>query len=324
MAKAKKKRSLSERADALLGFTPEYRRSLGFRNPALKRRAYRLGYESARRNPGDAGAALVAAERTVIFREAAVADLAGAREFFVAGHADGLSERGNPKAQSAFDRCVAEVSKKGGAYDPRAVCAAAGRKKYGRAEMTRRAVAGKKRAARNPRNPLDTSQAAYEGFHGEPSKGGTTVQEKSHYHTHVWELGKLTLMRIALPSDRREPGLKNTVDLEFDYEGKNPARLTGNEERNQLFIDGGDQAVDVEVFGIDKDSLHEKEFLGWLKEVWYFTDKKHLGKDGGVAVYKHKLGEEGGELPGVVYRVIDKRLEIVGGSYTIPDEGVRN
>lgn len=54
---------------------------------------------------------------------------------------------------SAFDRCVADVSKKGGAYDPRAVCASAGRKKYGQKEMTRRSVAGRKRAARKRSNP---------------------------------------------------------------------------------------------------------------------------------------------------------------------------
>ena len=123
---------------------------------------YRLGLESARRNPSDAGAALLAAERTVIFKEAAVADLAGAREFFLAGHSDGLQE--NPKARSAFDRCVASVAAKGGAYDPRAVCASAGRKKLGQAEMTRRAVAGKGKAARgNPASVLVDGREIFTG-----------------------------------------------------------------------------------------------------------------------------------------------------------------
>jgi hypothetical protein len=51
-------------------------------------------------------------------------------------------------AKSAFQRCVSDVEKKGGAYDPRAVCASAGRSKYGQREMTRRSLAGKKRARR--------------------------------------------------------------------------------------------------------------------------------------------------------------------------------
>ena len=518
--------------DSLLFGIPEDRRSLGLRNPtakraAAKRKLYRIGHAAALRNPsGGPQAALVAAERTFVFREAAVTDLSGAREFFLAGFADGAGERRNPKAKSAFDKCVADVAKKGGAYDPHAVCAAAGRKKYGAAEMARRAAAGKKRAARgnpasvlvdgreiftgstqeaaalaarlkaeghqkvtteaaakgakhgwkrnpnnpldtagknpqytqaqekgiqkvldsaarilpsatgpreslqsikkvgerfdgrnayivydvvavgqwrggppvahtirvtftvhpngtisrvkdvrnpskrqrkktfrkefdegfkrwgvdakelmrgvkrrkplkdaerkarqrlkrNPKNPLDTSQSAYEGFHGEKPKGSVTVQERAHFHTHVWAVGKLVLLKIQLPPDRRQPGYSNVVDVEFDYERKkDPAFLTANESRDQLFIDGGDQAVDLKVFGID--TPHEKELLGYLKSVWYFTDKKHLGNEGGLAIYKHKLGEEGGELPAVVYRVRDKRLEIVGGSYTIPDEGVRN
>lgn len=47
-----------------------------------------------------------------------------------------------------FERCVRDVKAKGSAYDPRAVCAAMERKKYGQKELTRRAVAGKRRAAR--------------------------------------------------------------------------------------------------------------------------------------------------------------------------------
>jgi hypothetical protein len=179
-------------------------------------------------------------------------------------------------------------------------------------------------AKRNPRNPLDTSEEAYAGFHGEKPKGAVVVQERSHFHTHVWSIGKLVYLRIQLPPDRREVGLSNIVELEFDYETAKPAFLTANEKRTQMFIDGGDQSVDLKTFGIDTRTAHEKELLGYLKNFGYFTDKKHLGSEGGRAIYKHKVGEEGGELPAVVYRVLDKKLEIVGGSYTIPNEGVRN
>lgn len=390
-------------------------------------------------NPGDA---LVSAERTVMFREAVTAgSIEDARSFFLAGYADGAAERSNPKAKGAFARCVAEVAKKGGASDPRAVCAAAGRKKLGQAEMTRRAKAGKKKAAknpeltwprstsdwrvvltrkpdgsevqrasyhstsggahkalkgaeklgyrgyveyrsnpknpddssrafvgaqrkdgkypvqlvypgsgkrlnkfmtaaeiealrergyavfgskRNPKNPLDTATKAYEGFHGEAPTKTTVVQERVHYHKDVWQIGALVLLKVKLPSDRWQPGLKNTAEIEFDYEAKNPVRMCANEDRTQLLLVGGDQAVDVKVFALNPKTPHEKEFLGWLTDAWYFTDKKHLGNQGGVAIYKHRLGEEGGELPMLVYRTRDKRLEIVGGSYTIPDEGIRD
>jgi hypothetical protein len=325
---AKAKQGLGKKLDsALFGITPEYRRSLGFKNPAAKRRAvYRAGFlagTSARKNPArDISDVLAQLERTKLFKDAAAGDLAVVREFYLAGYHDAMGEKGNP---GAFAKCVKAVTAKGGAADPRAVCAAAGRKKLGQAEMTRRAKAGKKRAAkRNPRNPLDTSEDAYAGFHGEKPKGAVVVQERSHFHTHVWSIGKLVYLRIQLPPDRREVGLSNIVELEFDYETAKPAFLTANEKRTQMFIDGGDQSVDLKTFGIDTRTAHEKELLGYLKNFGYFTDKKHLGSEGGRAIYKHKVGEEGGELPAVVYRVLDKKLEIVGGSYTIPNEGVRN
>jgi hypothetical protein len=48
----------------------------------------------------------------------------------------------------AFAKCVKGVSVRGGVTDPRAVCAMIGRRKYGQAEMTRRSIAGRKRARR--------------------------------------------------------------------------------------------------------------------------------------------------------------------------------
>lgn len=53
----------------------------------------------------------------------------------------------NP-TQSKFDKCVAAVTAKGGAYDPRGVCAKAGRKKYGKKKFQKMALAGKRRAAK--------------------------------------------------------------------------------------------------------------------------------------------------------------------------------
>jgi hypothetical protein len=55
----------------------------------------------------------------------------------------------NP-GSGAFERCVEDVEAKGGAYDPRAVCAAAGRRKYGAKKFAAMAQAGKRQAADNP------------------------------------------------------------------------------------------------------------------------------------------------------------------------------
>jgi hypothetical protein len=287
--------------DSLLFGIPENRSKFmrTGKNPAARKRgAYRLGLEAARRNPaGDPGSALVAAERTIIFREAAVTDLAGARSFFLAGYQDGAQE--NPKAKSAFDRCVASVASKNGA--------------------------GKRKAARSKRNPgsLSKAEAAHEGFHGEKATHTFKLQERRHVHDVVWAFGPLVYLKVWLPADRRKQGLRNFVEIEFDYEGKNPVLVTANEKRNQMFFDGGDQSVSLSTFGVPKES-HETVVLGEVSDAYYFTTKTHLGDQGGTAVYKHKLGEEGGELPTLIYHTLEKRLSLAGGSYTIPNEGVRN
>ena len=59
-----------------------------------------------------------------------------------------LKGRNPGRPGQAFKRCVKAVTERGGAYDPRAVCAAAGRKKYGAKKFQAMALAGKKRKAR--------------------------------------------------------------------------------------------------------------------------------------------------------------------------------
>jgi hypothetical protein len=47
-----------------------------------------------------------------------------------------------------FAKCVQAVTEKGGAYDPKAVCAKAGRTKYGKKRMQQWGQQGRKRARR--------------------------------------------------------------------------------------------------------------------------------------------------------------------------------
>jgi len=61
------------------------------------------------------------------------------------GTFDGSRFHENP---TRFEQCVSDVTARGGAYDPAAVCASAGRKKYGKKKFQAMARAGKKRARR--------------------------------------------------------------------------------------------------------------------------------------------------------------------------------
>ena len=160
-------------------------------------------------------------------------------------------------------------------------------------------------------NPASGAASVYEGFHGTPSKEVVTVKGKQHYHEHLAALGKLAYFKVA--------GVDEHWHTLKDFKG---ALLCSNETRNQLFIEGGDQSLDLAVFGIKKP--HEVETLGQITEIGYRTTKHHLGKEGGKALYFHETGEDGGTLPDLLYRVRDQHLEISGGSYTIEDEGIEN
>ena len=66
-------------------------------------------------------------------------------------------------------------------------------------------------------------------------------------------------------------------------------------------------------------------------DITYFTDKTHLGRDGGVADYVHAFGEESAKRkmrilvsPTATYHTVNKIIGLWGGKYTIEPEGIRN
>lgn len=161
------------------------------------------------------------------------------------------------------------------------------------------------------RNPAAAAAEVYEEFHGTPSTELVTVTEPVHYHAHLAGLGKLAYLKVA--------GVDGYMHTLKDFAG---SLLCSNEDRNQLFVEGGDQAVDLGVFGIS--APHEVETLGQVTEIGYRTTKHHLGAEGGKALYFHLTGEDGGSSPDLLYRVRDAKLEFSGGSYSIKSEGIEN
>lgn len=174
------------------------------------------------------------------------------------------------------------------------------------------------------RNPAAATDAAFEEFHGFAPKETIKVRKKRHYHKHLPAAGELRGLSVrpighGLPV-RHIGGLKGAI-------------LAFNENKNQLFVEGGDQFLsDAELrnFGIRKP--HEIETLGKVTALDYFTSKTHLGKEGGTAVYAHRLrttNENGRHVtvviaryPDLIYRVMDQQLEFSGGSYEIRAEGI--
>jgi hypothetical protein len=267
----------------------------------------------------------------------------------------------NPRgSRGKFERCVEAVSARGGAYDPRAVCAAQERREIGQRELTRRAIAGKRRAARRNalipetpyehgledglydlrnglgpllgpsltdhaerlgytgedlqrfrtgynegyyrHNPYESAAELSEAFHGRPAEYVEHIATPIHEHRVLTTLGELVSIE-----------LKDGTDLEFDAN----TMLSSNEAGTHLFIDGGDQSVDLSIFP-ELDATKEAVTLGKVKYVTYWTAKYHLGKrDETPGPYRHKLGEESGDLPSLDYDVVNRLLSFVGGHYHI-------
>lgn len=156
-------------------------------------------------------------------------------------------------------------------------------------------------------NPAEAARAVSEEFHGRAVRAMVPVTERRHYHKFLAELGELTLLVIHTPDGRHR------VEL-TQFAG---ALLCTNEDKNQLFIKGGDQTVNLRDFGIR--DPHEKEHLGELRKIAYYTDKEHLGDEGGEADYHHSFSKP---YPHVDFRTRDTHLEISGGKYKITREGI--
>ncbi len=59
--------------------------------------------------------------------------------------------------------------------------------------------------------------------------------------------------------------------------------------------------------------------LGKLHAITYEANKA-----GEVALYEHEFGEEGGKQPDLIADVDNNKLHIIGGDYTITDDGIRD
>ena len=190
------------------------------------------------------------------------------------------------------------------------------------------------------KNPEDSSIAGFEMFHGRPSEETVIVEELVHTHHHLWAIGDLVRLDV-LANDGHMVDLSNFEDSDGKaclLCGNEPRDIDGKQVATQMYLRGGDQAVDLEQFGIGE-PYHDKEDLGEVVKIWYYTTKDHLGDQGGEATYHHKAGEErrfrikkdfgkirGREVPRprLAYDTLNNTLEFIGGEYTIETEGVRN
>jgi hypothetical protein len=172
------------------------------------------------------------------------------------------------------------------------------------------------------RNPgTDAAAAAYREFHGREPEERIEFTSTHQFPAHTAAIGDLVELTIKPPKER---GLRDRYVELADF---GEAWLTRHPRMKQLYVEGGDQSIDLDAFGLDDKDPHEVEYLGELVRCVYFTRKDHLGKDGGEANYHHKFGKneltlDKTELIKVGYHVPDEQLIFVGGGYEIPAEGI--
>jgi hypothetical protein len=172
---------------------------------------------------------------------------------------------------------------------------------------------------RAKRNSADASDLAYERFHGQPPEETVLVSDDLHEHEHLWTLGLLMEMRVDTMS-----GFECLLNFEDD-----PPYLCSSEDGKQLYIEAGDQKLDLKALKLDG--------AGWQKDRMVIGQLSPPGKDRTgkpvkwnlgyqtekdfdkfeTILYQHDLGEETGVRPFLEYEPRNEKLYISGGQYKI-------
>lgn len=176
------------------------------------------------------------------------------------------------------------------------------------------------------RNSAEASDTMYEKFHGKPSDSAVFVENEEHVHEHLAVLGLLMEMRIDTVT-----GLRAVISLEDD-----PPFLCTSEDGMQLYIEAGDQKLDLKALGFTKEWIKDRIVIGRFsppegKEKWnigYQTQKDFDNFED--ILYQHDLGEEtsaSGKTtrvkeedrvrPQLEYEPRNEKLFITGGKYAI-------
>ena len=160
-----------------------------------------------------------------------------------------------------------------------------------------------------------------EDFHGRPVREVIEVEEREVYDEYGAILGYLEELGILT-----EDG-DGLVPIRFQYgpDDEDTVMLVSNPEGTNLELVGGDQDIDWQA--VDGASAQGKYLVavGQVLTIAYRTDKHHLSGPKSQAsgtTYEHEFGEEGGELPLLVFDRQNQRLLLVGGSYTVESEGI--
>jgi hypothetical protein len=162
------------------------------------------------------------------------------------------------------------------------------------------------------RNP-ESAAVLYEQFHGRPPSEVLEYHDELQDHDELSAVGDLIELKVATMS-----GLDATISFEAD-----PPKLASSPDGRQLYFQGGDQSLELADLKMGGDKwLKDSMVIGVLTEVSYRTEKsfdKFV-----LSTYFHKLGEETGDQPMLIYDTLNQLLSVSGGAYRLKREGIIN
>ena len=136
------------------------------------------------------------------------------------------------------------------------------------------------------------------------------MEEVYQEHAALAQLGRLISLTVWLDEDRA---------IELQFKG---VQLGASPDGGQLYLVGGDQALDLQALGLDEWLPKDHIVVGDVQSVVYHTSKAFHNFE--PVDYEHEFGEEGGELPVLNYDVLSRKCYFTGGSYQVKPEGIRN
>lgn len=188
-----------------------------------------------------------------------------------------------------------------------------------------------RKALRNGSSRTEARQLA-ERFHGREVESIVNVLENYSEPRNLAELGTLVELVVNPTNSRYEYPINFEGQNEEDV--KYQIRVCSDPKGQQIYFVGGSQDISsvIKTINEDRDSmlnLEHKQFiiLGNCVSIAYFTDKHHLvgpkSQRYGTC-YEHQFGEDNGVTPILAYDKRNKRLMLLGGSYTVEDRGIIN
>lgn len=170
-----------------------------------------------------------------------------------------------------------------------------------------------------------------ERFHGRPTREILEAVQEYKYVKNQAVLGQL--IELCITTDGKT-GIPIRFGEERNDNKSDETRplLTCDPQGQQLYVvdtEYSDQSFNPEELGIpDDERKHQFCIVGDIHSITYFADKHHLEgpkeEQARGTSYEHEFGEEGGYPPCLVYDYENRKVMIIGGTYKVEAEGIRN